>query len=193
MSFAGSVLNVLLWERYGSFWTWKGFLNRLWKKYSYRYVFSKDHFHGTLLFLLVETALQMTLFKLSIARSSTWYWWKGYWGECRSKFFKCEILTTDAAHTSMTPLFLLLFGILGSFLTYFITSSVGTKDNGPKPTCTGNLQPSVTFGENLRSIEHQMDPQAQFMSVRKQRFIHCQRSATICIPQQYSTIIWWDI
>ena len=54
---------------------------------------------------------------------------------------------------SWPPPFLLLFGVLGRFLAYLMMSSVVAKGNVPKPTRTGNLQLSVTFGENLRSID----------------------------------------
>ena len=55
-------------------------------------------------------------------------------------FPNVKFSTTDATHTPMTPPFLLLFAILGCFLSYLMTSSVGTQDNGPKPTRTGNFQ-----------------------------------------------------
>ena len=53
---------------------------------------------------------------------------------------------------------------MGHFLAYLITLSGGTKDNGPKPTRTGNLQLSIIFGENLRLIGRQMHPQTQVTS-----------------------------
>ena len=79
----------------------------------------------------------------------------------------------------------LLFDVLGRFLTYLITSSEGTKDNGPKLTRNINLQPSVTFGGNLRLIGRQMRPQTQVISVRRQKLIHWQRSATALFNNRF--------
>ena len=68
------------------------------------------------------------------------------------KFSNAKFLTTDAAHTPITPPFLLLFDVLVRFfVAYLMASSVGYHGYGPKPSSTGNLQPSVIFDENLSS------------------------------------------
>ena len=54
-------------------------------------------------------------------------------------FSNKKFLTTGATHTPMTPPFLLFFGVLKRFLTYLMTSLVGTKNNGLRPIPTGNL------------------------------------------------------
>ena len=73
--------------------------------------------------------------------------------------------TTPAVHISITFSFL-FFGVLGHLLMCWVTSSVGTKSNGLKTTCTGNLLPFVTFDENLRLIGRQMCLQGPLLYVR---------------------------
>ena len=46
-----------------------------------------------------------------------------------------KLLTTDAPHTPMTPSCFIVWR-LGRFLMYMMTTSVGTKGNGPKPART---------------------------------------------------------
>ena len=191
MSFVGSVLNVLLWERCGRFWTWKKkFLEQFVENCSYLYHFCRGHFRSILLLFPSRNSPLDGPYQLSIVRSSSWYWWKSYWGDFRSKYVKYRIFNNwRCSHTHDSTIFIIVWRF-GSFLTYLMTSSVGTKDNGPKPTRSGNLQPSVTLGENSRSIRRQMRRQDQLISVRRQKFIHWQRLATVRITQDVRIILW---
>ena len=74
-----------------------------------------------------------------------------YWGNWRSKFFECEIFNNWCCSHTHDPTFFIIVWRFEAFFDVFMTSSVGTNDNGPKPTRTGNLQITVTFGENSRS------------------------------------------
>ena len=124
-----SVLNVLLRERYETFWIWKRFWYSLWKKNSYLSVFRKGDLQGTSLSFpcwYSSSDYLLSIYQVSIARSNRWYWWKGYWGDYWSKLFKREVFNNFCCTHIHDPTFLLLFGVLGRFLKYFMTSSVGT-------------------------------------------------------------------
>ena len=110
-------------------------------------VFLKGHFQGTLLFFPCWYSSSNDTYQVSIVRSNRWSSWKSYWRYCRPKISNARFLTTDAAHTPMTPSSLFLFGILERFLMYLMTSSVNIKGNCPKPTRTGNLKPSLAFSK----------------------------------------------
>ena len=60
-----------------------------------------------------------------------------------------------------------------------MASSVGSNGNGPKPSRTDNLQPSVTFGENLSSIGCRKRSEAQVLFVREQK-IFCWKLGRGC-------------
>ena len=112
MSFVGSVLSVLLWERYG---------NRN------PYVFSTGYFQSTLLLFLCRNSSSDD--KHLLPEATLGIDEKATEEISDQNFSNAKFLTTDAAHTPITLPFLLLFGVVGRFLTYFIsnfTSSVGT-------------------------------------------------------------------
>ena len=103
-------------------------------------------------YCLVETDLQMTLIKYLLPEAAVGIDEKAAEETADKKFFKCEIFNNWCySHTHDHTFF-----IWWRVLTYLMTSSVGTKVNGSRSTYTANLQPSVTFGENFRSIGHQM-------------------------------------
>ena len=75
-------------------------------------------------------------------------------------------------HTHLwLPQFFFIFGVLGHFLTYVMTSSVRIYGNGSIFARTGNLHLFLVFGENFRSTECQMRSQSHFISVRGQKII----------------------
>ena len=136
----------------------------LWKKYNCPYVFLKDHFEGTSPLFPCQNS--STDDKYLLPEAALGVDEKTTEETADQNFSNAKFLKTDDAHTRMTRPFLLLFGLLEGFLMYLMISSVGTKHNGHKFTRTGNLQPSATIGENLRSITRQMRSQAQVMPVR---------------------------
>ena len=75
-------------------------------------------------------------------------------------------------HTHLwLPQFFFIFGVLGHFLTYVMTSSVRIYGNGSIFARTGSLHLFLVFGENFRSTECQMRSQSHFISVRGQKII----------------------
>ena len=128
MSFVGTVLEgsehsssfFLFYER---FWIWKSYWKNLWKK-TVTHVFSGKAICRGLRWYSSSDYL-LSIYQVSIARSNRWYWWKGYWGDYRPKLFKCKIFNNLCCAHIHDPTFLLLFRVLGNFLKYFMTSSVG--------------------------------------------------------------------
>ena len=90
-------------------------------------------------YFLVKIALQMTLIKYLLPEAALGIDEKATEETADQNFSNKKFLTTGAAHTPMTPPFLLFFGVLKRFLTYLMTSLVGTKNSGLKPIPTGNL------------------------------------------------------
>ena len=141
------------------------------EKYSYPYVFWKGYFQHTLLLFPSRYGSSDDTYKVSISEAAVGIDEKATEETADQNFSNAKLFATNIAHTSMTP------RGFGAFLTNLITPSVGTNDNSLKPTRTGNLQPSVTFAENLRSIARQIRPQARVISVKRQKFSHWQQLA----------------
>ena len=74
----------------------------------------------------------------------------------------------------------------GAFLTYLTKSSVGTLGNCPKVIRTENLQPSVTSGKNLRSIEFQIRPERPLTSVRVSKYPLVKTGLRLSFWQQWT-------
>ena len=82
--------------------------------------------------------------------------------------------TTDAAYASLIiPSFFNFFcGVLGHFLTYFLTSAVGIYLNGPKPPA---LETSIRLWCLVKisgQLKPQMRSQGHFISVRGQKIFY---------------------
>ena len=146
MSLLRSFWEIHLWEHYGWFWTWKGFWNSLWKKYSYPYVFWKGYFQGNLLLFPSRNSSSDDTYQVSISEAAVGIDEIATEETADQNFSNVKLLATNTAPTPMTP------RRLRVFLTYLMMLSVGTNDNGLKPTCTRHLQPSVTLAENVRLI-----------------------------------------
>ena len=133
MSFVGTVLERSERSSSGALWNvlnmktfFKQFME---KKNSYLSVFRKGDLQGTSLSFpcwYSSSDYLLSIYQVSIARSNRWYWWKGYWGDYWSKLFKREVFNNFCCTHIHDPTFLLLFGVLGRFLKYFMTSSVST-------------------------------------------------------------------
>ena len=79
-------------------------------------------------YFLVDAALQMTLIKYLLLEATGRIDEKVTEETTDQNVSNAKFLITDAAHTPMTPPFLLLSSVLGHFLTYLMTSSVGQLD-----------------------------------------------------------------
>ena len=85
-------------------------------------------------YFLVDTALQITLIMYQLPETTGRIDEKVTEETTDQNFSNMKLLTTDAPHTPMTPS--CIVWRLGRFLMYMMTTSVGTKGNGPKPART---------------------------------------------------------
>ena len=132
ISFSGSILNVLLWGRYGKLWTFEEVLKvfeAVYGKNAVTHTFSEKAISRALCcYFLVDAALQMTLIKYLLSEATGRIDEKVTEETTDQNVSNAKFLITDAAHTPMTTPFLLLSSVLGHFLTYSMTLSVGQLD-----------------------------------------------------------------
>ena len=93
----------------------KSFWNNLWK-IAVTYIISAEAISGaSCCYFLVETALWMALINYLLSEAAAGIDEKATEEISDQNMSNTEFLTTDAAHTPMTPPFLLLFGVSGRF------------------------------------------------------------------------------